>query len=232
MKKKIALAGLLSVCSLFAQTQAHAISFFSYDDYAYILKTYVQQDGLVDYAGIKKDRKRLDQFVVQMGKLDERTFTQLPEKQRLAFWINAYNALTLQGVINHYPMKSFRDVGSIFNSTQDKLKFKVMGKTMTLNHIEHKILRKEFNEPRLHVAINCAAYDCPRLRNDVYLPEKLESQLTEQSKEFIDHPDKFRIDTVKRKIYLSKIFKWLGDDWIPTYYGKGTLKGYSKEHQA
>ncbi len=104
-----------------------------------------------------------------------------------------------------------------------------MHKKTTLNGIEHSVLRAEFNEPRIHVALVCAAMGCPPLRNEPYLPDKLNDQLDNQAKKFLSSPAKFRIDRSAGKVYLSSIFKWFGADFVKTY---GTDEGFAGHGQS
>ena len=95
-----------------------------------------------------------------------------------------------------------------------------MGKNYTLGHIEHKILRKDFKEPRIHMAMVCAAIGCPPLRNEPYYGEKLDEQLDDQSRKFLANPTKFRFDPKKRMLHISSIFKWFGEDFVKAKAGK------------
>ncbi|MCP4452905.1 MAG: DUF547 domain-containing protein, partial [Planctomycetes bacterium] len=142
-----------------------------------------------------------------------------------AFWINAYNALTLKAVLDHYPIKSsfFRSLTYPKNSIRqiagvwNKLKFTVHNRPMTLEHIEHEILRVQFNEPRIHLALVCAAKGCPPLRNEPYAGLTLDAQLDDQAAAFLADLSKFKIDRKEEIVHLSPIFKWFGEDFVETY---------------
>ena len=204
---------------------------FSYDGYAKTLSAHVDGQGIVNYTGLKADRKGLDAFVSSLAALDPEVFGKWSDKEKIAFWINAYNALTLRVIIDNYPIKasffsalrfpqnSIRQIKGVW----DEIQFPVMGRKMTLDNIEHDTLRSQFDEPRIHVALVCAALGCPPLRNEPYIPAKLESQLDDQAKRFFKDPDKFRVDREEGRIYLSSIFKWFGGDFVKVY---GSGKGF------
>lgn len=198
---------------------------FGYIMYDELLHTYVD-GGFVDYAGLKSSRLPLDQFVASMGRLSREQVAAWPQAQQLAFWINAYNAITLQYVLNHYPIQkggfisgalypanSIRQIPGVW----DSLTTRVAGADVTLNDIEHAILRKKFAEPRIHLAIVCASISCPPLRSEAFVAERLEEQLADQSRTFLAHPDRFRIDRDRNVVYLSPIFDWFGKDFVPKY---------------
>ena len=215
-------AGLLALMSnitLLAEQNKQA---FSYEDYASVLKTHVDDMGMVDYKKLKTGSEKLEAFIVAMDRLDPNSFEKWDEKEKTAFWLNAYNAFTLKAIIDNYPIKSsfFKSMYYPRNSIRqiagvwDELSFKVMGKDYTLEHIEHKILRKDFNEPRIHMALVCAAIGCPSLRNEPYTGGKIDQQLDDQSGLFVRDKNKFRIDTQKNVVYLSPILKWFADDFM------------------
>ena len=202
---------------------------FSYDGYAKTLSAHVDGQGIVNYTGLKADRKGLDAFVSSLAALDPELFGKWSDKEKIAFWINAYNALTLRVIIDNYPIKasffsalrfpqnSIRQIKGVW----DEIQFPVMGRKMTLDNIEHDTLRSQFDEPRIHVALVCAALGCPPLRNEPYISAKLESQLDDQARRFFKDPGKFRVDREEGRVYLSSIFKWFGGDFVKAY-GSGT----------
>jgi hypothetical protein len=214
----------------------------SYATYNSLLNRYVK-NARVNYEGFINSRAEFETFLRALGSVDEDVFESWTEEQRLAFWINAYNAFTIKAIIDHYPIKrSFTLVG-IFYAPSDsilqikgvwtKLQFKALGNMVTLDEIEHQILRKKFNEPRIHMAINCASISCPDLRNEAYTPEKLEEQLADASINFINNPDKgVYVNEQNGKVKLSKIFKWFGDDFINNYGSKKLFNNYSLKENA
>ena len=124
-------------------------------------------------------------------------------------------------------MLNIRQIAGVW----DELQFTIMGRKMTLDAIEHDTLRAKFNEPRIHMALVCAAMGCPPLRNRAYTGKELDSQLDDQAMRFLKNPDKFRIDRTGGHIYLSSIFKWFGEDFIRNY-GADTSRGRSAKEGA
>lgn len=195
---------------------------FSYDSYASVLKEHVDEKGMVAYAELKAKPAELERFARGLGSLDAKVYEGWDEPAKIAFWINAYNGLTLKVIIDNYPIKkgllsgltypanSIRQIPGVW----DKVQFLVMGRRMTLNEIEHKMLRVKFDEPRIHVALVCAAMGCPQLRNEPFISEKLDEQLKDQSRRFLADAVKFRIDREAGEVHLSSIFKWFGKDFI------------------
>jgi hypothetical protein len=146
--------------------------------------------------------------------------------------INLYNAATLKLIIDHYPVKSIKDIGSFFKGPWDQPVVRLFGNTITLNHLEHDILRKQYSEPRIHMALVCAAKSCPRLRSEAYLAEKLDEQLKDQSRGFLTSPPGLSIDRKKKAVYFSSIFKWYGDDFIAKYAPAAGFTGLNKTERA
>ncbi len=179
-----------------------------------LLKKYVNAKGLVNYKGFIKDQKALDAYLATLS-------NNPPEKswsrdEQLAYWFNAYNAFTVKLITMHYPVSSIKKIGPdvqvIFvNTPWDKNFFKIGGKNFSLNDIEHKTLRKDFEEPRMHFALNCASTSCPKLRNEAYEASKLNSQLDDQARDFL--ADKSRNVITPNKLKISKIFSWYGKDF-------------------
>ena len=213
---------------------------WSYDAYGKLLNRYVDGQGMVDYSGLKADGTPLDNFVSNLSSIHPHMYENWNTKAKIAFWINAYNALTLKAIIDHYPIKasffkyfiypknSIRQIPGVW----DKLMFTVMGRDYTLDGIEHKVLRASFNEPRIHMALVCAAKGCPPLRNEPYTGPKLDSALDDQATKFLKNPDKFRIDRENRKVYLSPIFEWFGQDFVKNYGRGKEFPGFSERDKA
>lgn len=191
-----------------------------------LLKKHVDKTGTVDYKGFEADRKKLKEYLDLLSASTPNE--KWSEKERLAFWINAYNAFTVDLILQHYPVESIKDIGSKikipFVSTAWDIKFiKIGGKEYDLNSIEHNVLRKEFDEPRIHFAINCASYSCPKLRNEAFTAEKLEAQLQDQTKDFVNDSRKNKISA--DKLELSQIFNWYKGDFTK----KKTLIAYIQQ---
>ena len=144
----------------------------------------------------------------------------------MAFLINAYNSFTLQSIIDKQPLpKSIRDIPGVWKSR----KFNVAGSQKTLNNIEHDTLRTQFNEPRIHAALVCAAISCPPLRNEPYTAEKVDAQLKDQSIKWLASKHGVVLDSANNKVQISAIFKWFGKDWLATYGETSKFKGSKKD---
>ncbi|PIP89318.1 MAG: hypothetical protein COW01_08360 [Bdellovibrionales bacterium CG12_big_fil_rev_8_21_14_0_65_38_15] len=167
---------------------------------------------LVNYKQLKKSPRQLDAYLETLSNLKKSEYDRFSKDQKLALMINAYNAFTLKLMRDAWPVKSIRDLGSLFTNPWKKEFFKLLGQERHLDWIEHEVIRKEFNEPRIHFAVNCASIGCPALRQEAFIASKLDSQLEEQAKMFLNDKSK---NTIKNgKAYLSKIFEWYGDDFI------------------
>tara|TARA_R110002073_G_scaffold221808_6_gene382018 strand:+ start:6231 stop:6935 length:705 start_codon:yes stop_codon:yes gene_type:complete len=169
-----------------------------------MLQSYVNIDGKVNYKSIKADEKNLE---IYLNTLSENTPQDSWTKaEKLAYWINAYNAFTIKLIIDNYPIKSIKDI----KQPWDKKFIDIDGKLISLNQIEHDILRK-MNEPRIHFAIVCASVSCPKLQNTAFEPSKIEEQLTNATKEFLADSSKNNIS--QESIKISKIFDWFSKDF-------------------
>ena len=176
--------------------------------YAQLLRKYVQ-DGKVDYAGFKKEEKKLNQYLKVIEKTDSK---KLSRNGQFAFYVNAYNAWTIKLILTGYPrIKSIKDLGSFFQSPWKKKYCRIDGKTLTLDDIEHKILRPRFQDPRVHFAINCASKSCPPLHSDPYSGSILDQQLDSATRLFINDRGRNYFDD--KTLYVSKIFKWFAVDF-------------------
>jgi hypothetical protein len=173
-----------------------------------VLKKMVTEKGEVDYQGIMNDRKELDQYLTELAAHPvEDTWSR---SQKLAYWINAYNAFTVVLIVNNYPVNSIRDI----DRPWEKKFISLGGESYSLNQIEHDIIRPKFKEPRIHFAVVCAAVSCPKLLNKAYLPETLDQQLDDQTRYFINQSGKNLIS--KDRVELSQLFKWYGKDFRQT----------------
>ncbi|MUU78783.1 DUF547 domain-containing protein [Winogradskyella sp. HL2-2] len=168
-----------------------------------ILQKHVSESGNVDYKGIKNESE-FDVYIDYLSEtLPEDSWT---KEEKLAYWINAYNALTVDLILRNYPVKSIKDI----NDPWDQRLWQFGEKWQNLNDIEHKILRK-MNEPRIHFAIVCASISCPKLQNEAFTASNLEEQLTYATKEFLT--DSTKNDISQNNLKLSKIFKWFKKDF-------------------
>jgi hypothetical protein len=177
-----------------------------------LVKKHVAQDGMVDYAGFLKDKKALQHYVDYLS--THQPSAKWSKNEKLAYWINAYNAFTVKLIVDHYPVKSIKDIkkGIPFVNSVWDIPFIPMGKEkIDLNYIEHSILRKEFKDPRIHAAINCASFSCPLLRNEAYTANEIDRQLEEAMRKFINDPQRNQVD--KSSVKISKIFSWFSGDF-------------------
>ena len=178
-----------------------------------LLQKYVNEKGDVNYLGFQKGRVSLQEYLNKLSK-NPPNDKNWSKEEAITYWINAYNAFTIELILEHYPVKSIRDIGGNFpliNSSWDIKFFKINNIPFDLNIIEHEILRKEYNEPRIHFAIVCASISCPRLLNEAYTAQKLEEQLERQSHYFINNPVKNQITENTAK--LSSILDWYKSDF-------------------
>ncbi len=178
-----------------------------------LVKKHVKDDGFVDYKGFIRDSLELNRYLDQLSAVhpDDKSWSR---NEQMAYWINAYNAFTIRLIVRNYPVESIKDIkkGIAFvNSVWDIKFIKIQGFTYDLNNIEHNILRPVFKDARVHAAINCASYSCPRLRPEAYTPEKLDSQLEDGMKKFLADPLRNKITAEKAEI--SEIFKWFKGDF-------------------
>lgn len=180
-----------------------------------LLKKYVDQAGNVDYSGWKRsgeDAQRLDSYLAHLSLADPRI--RASREATLAFWINAYNAVTIKGILREYPTTSIRNhTARLFgyNIWKD-LQLVVGGEVFYLEQMEHETLRK-MNEPRIHFAIVCASMSCPKLRAEAYVGQNLEAQLADNARDFFANSGNFRYDPAGQRFYLSSILSWFADDF-------------------
>lgn len=200
--------GLALIFSLPWLLQAATFDHSSLDE---VLRSYVNDQGMVDYSGLKADRDQLDNYLISTGAVSRSTFDRWNENEQLAFLINVYNAETLQFIIDHYPTSSIKKLGGLLSSPWDRMNVALFGSTTTLDHVEHEIIRPRYNEPRIHFALVCAAVSCPPLRREAFTGNRLDAQLDDQARVFLSESEKNRIEG--DTLFLSAIFKWYGGDF-------------------
>ncbi|ASC71397.1 hypothetical protein XM38_023490 [Halomicronema hongdechloris C2206] len=198
----------------------------SYDDYATVLATYVDEQGLVDYRALQANPQPLTQFIDRLGAVAPDTYAAWSDADQIAFLINAYNAITLQSIINEDPLKdSIKDIFGVWKIKRHT----VAGQSLTLDAIEHDILRQEFSEPRIHAALVCAAQSCPPLRQAPYTGARLDQQLEDQVRRWLASPHGLQIDRDANRVAISAIFDWFGEDWQPRYAVESGFTGNGKQ---
>ncbi len=189
----------------------------SHRQFNLILKKVVVINGpksSVRYASIKSDSKLLDQYLREIEIVTLSQYKKWSKPQKMAFLINAYNALTIKLILTKYPdLSSIKDLGGVFSSPWKIKFFTLFGEKNHLDYIEHSILRKQFNEPRIHFAIVCAFVGCPALQNEAYIADRLDWQLNEAMKNFLKDPDRNYYHNKTDKLRISLIFKWFENDF-------------------
>ncbi|MGH1363161.1 MAG: DUF547 domain-containing protein [Calditrichia bacterium] len=189
-------------------------------DYDVLLQTYVKGNSF-DYAALSKNKADMDALSAYVNKLEGLKPDNMSRNEAFAYWINLYNAATLELVIQNYPLKSIKDIGGIFKSPWKRKVVTVAGKELTLDNIEHDILRPTYKDARLHFAVNCASVGCPPLANRAYVAETLDAQLDAASKAALNDTRWVKISD--NKLELTKLFDWFKDDFKET---SGSVRAY------
>jgi hypothetical protein len=200
---------------------------FSNTGFDKVLDRFVNEYGLVDYSSLREDSGDLEAYYRQIATYSPDSHPDLfPTKNhKLAYWINAYNAAAIKTVLSYYPINSVLDVKQpvIFFFLSNKSGFFVFqrltfgGKSTSLYYLENGVIRKRFDDPRIHFALNCAALGCPRLPRKSFGGEALDRQLEEQARLFLAEERNYRIDHLEKSIYLSSIFQWYEKDFLSWY---------------
>ncbi|MCI0733775.1 MAG: DUF547 domain-containing protein [Methylococcaceae bacterium] len=199
-------------------------SAFSHRDFNDVLKRFVDEQGLVDYRGLKQNPDRFEQYYRSISLYSPDSHPQLfkTEADRLAYWINAYNAAAIKIVLVHYPISGVDAVAPPFPLffLPDKTGFFFFqraifgGVSTSLYYLENALIRERFREPRVHFALNCASRSCPRLPREAFDGENLDRQLDRETRKFFSEPRNFSMDIPLKRVYLSSILDWYRDDFI------------------
>lgn len=188
-----------------------------------LLHRHVCADGMVDYEGFMRDSQHLNRYLRLLESSHPSADT-WSKPEQMAYWINAYNAFTIKLIIDHYPVKSIKDIRRglpFINSVWDISFITIAGSRYDLNQIEHNILRPLFKDARIHAAINCASVSCPRLRAKAYTADRLDEQLDEAMRTFL--LDEVRNQPSASVAGLSPIFSWFSTDFERD---KGSVRAY------
>ena len=171
-------------------------------------------DGLggVDYQRLQKNPDELKYYLKLTASVPLSQYDMWTKPERMAFLLNVYNAATMKLVSDYYPVSSIKDIGGI-RSVWDLKVVSLFGQKITLSHLEHEMIRKEFQSPSVHFALVCGSKGCPALRKEPYTPKNLKEQFIQQAKSFLGGQDKNRVDLEKKTVYLSPIFKWYKKDF-------------------
>lgn len=203
---------MLNGCGTVEKVKSNALP-IDHSDFDELLKKYVAENGDVDYKGFLENKTQFEGYLEKLSN-NHPNDKNWPPADQLAYWINAYNAFTLKLILDKYPIESIKDLksGIPFVNTVWDIKFiNIEKSTYDLNNIEHGIIRKQFDDPRIHFAVNCASYSCPRLRAEAYTANRLEEQLADQAKYFVNNKSKNIIS--ENQVSLSKLFLWYSGDF-------------------
>ena len=199
---------------------------FDYGTWSRLLAVVVTPEGRVDYEALAARRDLLDRFVAHLASANPETDPQRfpSEDHALAYWINAYNAFVLHAVMEEYPIRSVWKVkdGQFF----DRRRHDAGGRVVSLNDIEHRILRARFAEPRIHFAINCASNGCPPMRPQAYEADGIRDTLDAATRQFLASEWNCRVDHAARRVFISRIFKMYAGDFAgPAGSTRRTMRG-------
>lgn len=230
---------LLFAILLLSLPAAAAAAAFDHEHRAWtaLLSRHVQWNAAgtttaVDYAGLAADRKALDAYVQTLSAVSNADYLRWSWPQRQAFLINAYNAATVQLVLTRYPkLESIKDLGGLLSSPWKRSFVPLLGKTRSLDDIEHGLLRgaREYRDPRIHFAVNCASIGCPALRPEAFVGARLDAQLQDQTQRFLRDRSRNQLHAGTAGVpvlKLSSIFDWYGDD----FKGSGGVTGFVASH--
>ena len=200
---------------------------FDYTIYSKLLEKHVLS-GKVDYLTWKKED--ISAFKKYIEDLSDVYLDKMTDDEQKAFWINAYNAVTIYGVLNNISENTF--LAKVFSVLMvrgffDTIEYKIAGESLTLDKIENEKLRTGFNDPRVHFAIVCASKSCPKIQAEVFMAGNLDARLDESAKMFIQDTIRNRLDKEKNILYSSQIFKWFSEDFIDE---AGSIALYLKKY--
>ncbi|WP_035024888.1 DUF547 domain-containing protein [Enterovibrio calviensis] len=186
---------------------------FDHSKWQRLLDTYLTEQGqhtLFDYGTVtKQDSALLNQYLSDLTSLDPRNYRQA---EQFAYWVNLYNALTVKLILDEYPVKSITKLGGLFSfGPWDDKVTNIAGQALTLNDIEHRILRPIWNDSRIHYAVNCASLGCPNLATDAFTAANTEALLENAASQFTNSEKGARIEG--STLTLSSIYDWYGSDF-------------------
>ena len=208
---------------------------FSHTHFERVLERFVNRQGQVDYAALKKDLHDLEQYYRLFATSSPDNHPELfpTEHGKLAYWINVYNAAVIKAVVTHYPIQSVEDVKppSLLFFLPRKSGFFLFqrltfgGIQTSLYYLEHYVIRKRFADPRIHFALNCASGGCPRLPRQAFTAEHLDTQLDQAARQFMTEKRNLVIDHQAKTVWLSSIFDWYKKDFVGWYERKFASTG-------
>jgi hypothetical protein len=196
------------------------------EEYNAVLARVVDGRGMVDYPALQRQPAQLDRYLRALAELAPERFSSWSEAEQIALLINAYNALTLRSIIDHDPIRpSIKAIPGVWKLRRHR----VIGQRLTLDEIEHRILRREYNEPRIHAALVCAAISCPPLRREAYTGPELNRQLEDQTNRWLASSEGLQIDRDSGTVAISSIFEWFAEDWPRADPNAAPVPGHGKE---
>lgn len=210
----------------FVATPAFAGDVVDYEPFSELLAEHVDGQGRVAYETWMNDQEDAATFKKFLGKIAEADPEGYSEAEKLAFWLNAYNATAIKSVMDHWPMEGPMEVKGFFKVETHE----VAGEEITLDHLEHQIIRKRFDEPRIHFVLVCAAKSCPRLRQKALTGSNVESVMEAAAREFIPRAttlEKKGGEGKDRKVVTSKLFEWFAEDFEEA---EGSVRTYLKKY--
>ena len=187
----------------------------------------------VAYAGFKADRAALKAYLDSLSAVTPAALADWPKAERQAFLLNVYNAFTVELILTRYPdLKSIKDLGSLLSSPWKPKWIALLGNQVSLDDIEHAMLRRrgDYDDPRVHFAVNCASIGCPALREDAFIAARLDAQLDEQTLRFMSDRTRNRFNAQRGRLELSKIFDWYGEDFRLGHRGIGSLPAFAARY--
>jgi len=187
----------------------------------------------VDYAGFAADRTALRAYLDGVSAIPSATFARWSRAERQAFLINAYNAFTVELILTRYPdLKSIKDLGSLISNPWKPKWIPLLGTKVSLDDIEHAMLRKrgDYDDPRVHFAVNCASIGCPALREEAFVAARLDAQMDEQTLRFVSDRSRNRFNAQRGRLELSKIFDWYGEDFRLGHRGIASLQAFAARY--
>ena len=191
------------------------------------------QASALDYAGMAADRALLKAYLERLSSVSPAAYGAFSPAQQMAFLINAYNAFTVELILTRYPkLESIKDLGSLLQSPWKREWVPLLGRTMSLDDIEHGTLRVRgrFDDPRIHFAVNCASIGCPMLREEAFVAPRLDAQLDQQTRRFMADRTRNRYDAARSRLEVSKIFDWYGEDFGLGHRGIASLPAFFAAH--
>jgi hypothetical protein len=230
LTRRVALAGM-AVLALPAAAKAldHSHAAWSRLLNKHVVLVRGGQASRLHYAGMASDRVALRAYLATLSAVEAQAFAGFSKLQQMAFLINAYNASTVELVLGRYPgLASIQELGSFLSSPWKKAFAPLLGRTRSLDDIEHGMLRAPglYDDPRIHFAVNCASVGCPPLREEAFTADRLDAQLDEQATRFLADRERNRWNTENQRLEVSRIFDWYGDDFRAGHRDIGSLEAF------